>query len=366
MRIVWYSEVKWNYLRTRKQNLLAHFPPNDKILFFQPFSFVNKNFIFPRKEENVYYVTLPTYRKSKFKTFDKLMSFSIFRIFFYIVLKCYANFWIRILLKKTPDCICISNIYYLSLINNNKTPIVWDFNDHPGQFGVQPSWAIQEFNKFINDTDNSIISSSIGITNYLNKEYNRLVNTIPNGVDLGKFNNNLSKDNLSPIPVIGYVGIISPWFFDFELVQKLAKHFNSCEIHLYGPCVIDIENQLDQLLQIPNISYHGEKPYDILPQIMNTFTVGIIPLYSTPEVRRLASGKFLQYLGVGIPVVSVWMDQYSKIEKNIFLSNTHSEFISSVEKALKHPFIPMNDDLREFDWKNLSKYFRNELKAAIG
>ena len=110
-----------------------------------------------------------------------------------------------------------------SLINNNKTPIVWDFNDHPGQFGAQPSWAIQEFNRFINDTDNSIISSSIGITNYLNKEYNRLVNTIPNGVDLGKFNNNLSKDNLSPIPVIGYVGIISPWFFDFELVQKFKQ-----------------------------------------------------------------------------------------------------------------------------------------------
>ena len=77
MNIVWYSEVKWNYLRTRKQNLLTHFPLNDRILFFQPFSFVKSNYFFPRKEGNIYYLTLPTYRKSSYKFIDTLMSFNI-------------------------------------------------------------------------------------------------------------------------------------------------------------------------------------------------------------------------------------------------------------------------------------------------
>ena len=71
MNIVWYSEVKWNYLRTRNQNLLTHFPLNDRIVFFQPFSFVKGNYFFPRKEGNIYYLTLPTYRKSHFKIIEK-------------------------------------------------------------------------------------------------------------------------------------------------------------------------------------------------------------------------------------------------------------------------------------------------------
>ena len=116
MNIVWYSEVKWNYLRTRKQNLLTHFPLNDRVLFFQPFSFVKKNNFFPRKEGNIYYLTLPTYRKSHFKIIEKLMSFTIFRQLFYLVVKWYAKIWIVILLRKSPDCICISNIFYVNKI----------------------------------------------------------------------------------------------------------------------------------------------------------------------------------------------------------------------------------------------------------
>ena len=94
MNIVWYSEVKWNYLRTRKQNLLTHFPLNDMIVFFQPFSFVKGNYFFPRKEGNIYYLTLPTYRKSHFKFIEKLMSFLIFRKFFYLFVKFLELFFL--------------------------------------------------------------------------------------------------------------------------------------------------------------------------------------------------------------------------------------------------------------------------------
>ncbi|SVD45775.1 uncharacterized protein METZ01_LOCUS398629, partial [marine metagenome] len=97
MKIVWYSEVKWNYLRTRKQNLLTHSPADDKIVFFQPFSFVKANYIFPRKDGNLYYLTLPVYRESRFQLIDRLISISIIRKLFYLFVKWYANAWISIL-----------------------------------------------------------------------------------------------------------------------------------------------------------------------------------------------------------------------------------------------------------------------------
>ena len=84
MKLVWYSEIKWNYIQTRKQSLIKCFPMSDTILFFQPFSFVGSNYFFPKREGNVYYVTLPTYRKSKYKLIDTIMSFLILRKLFYV------------------------------------------------------------------------------------------------------------------------------------------------------------------------------------------------------------------------------------------------------------------------------------------
>ena len=33
MKIIWFSEIKWSYLRTRKQHILANFNDSDEILF---------------------------------------------------------------------------------------------------------------------------------------------------------------------------------------------------------------------------------------------------------------------------------------------------------------------------------------------
>ena len=364
MKLIWYSEIKWNYLQTRKQNLLNLFPSSDIILFFQPFSFVGKNYFIPKKEGNVYYVTLPTYRKSQYQIIDKYFSNSTIRKVFYFFLKWYAQFWINVILKQTPDCICISNIFYLPLINST-TPVVWDFNDHPEQFGKQPDWALQSFDTFLRNKQHHIIASSMGLSEYLNEIYQRQSIIIPNGVDLNHFNN-IQMQKHTEKHIIGYVGIISSWFFDFDLIRKIAEHFNSFEICLYGPCEKDAHDHLDKLIQMPNILYQGPQSYKALPEIMRTFTVGIIPLYSKPEVWRLASGKFLQYLSVGIPVVSVWMKQYSEMKRNVFLSKSHSEFITGLEHAIAHRFIPLDDELREYDWKNLSTRFRNELEEVIG
>ena len=365
MKLIWYSEIKWNYLQTRKQNLLNFFPSSDTILFFQPFSFVGGNHFFPKKEGNIYYITLPTYRKSQYQFIDKYFANLTLRKIFYYFLRWYANIWINVILKQSPDCICISNIFYLPLINS-KTPIVWDFNDHPEQFEEQPNWALKSFDTFLRDKQYHIIASSKGLAEYINAIYHRQTIIIPNGVDLKHFNNKIQRQENTEKHVIGYVGIISSWFFDFELLRKISEQFNSFKICLYGPCEKNARKQLNKLIQLPNILYEGPKSYAELPKIMSTFTVGIIPLYSKPEVWRLASGKFLQYLSVGIPVVSVWMKQFSKMKSNVFLSKSHAEFITGLEQATEYKFIPMDDELREYDWKYLSNRFRNELEAAIG
>ena len=110
-------------------------------------------------------------------------------------MRWYAKFWINIILNKIPDCICISNIFYLPVIKNITTPVVWDFNDHPEQFGKQPAWALKGFDNFLKDKQYHIIVSSIGLSEYINKIYQRKTTIISNGVDLKHFKKEILKIN---------------------------------------------------------------------------------------------------------------------------------------------------------------------------
>ena len=44
MNTIWFSEIRWDYLRTRKQHLLSYFPNGDSILFIQPLSLSNRKY----------------------------------------------------------------------------------------------------------------------------------------------------------------------------------------------------------------------------------------------------------------------------------------------------------------------------------
>ena len=43
MIIFWFSEIKWNYLRTRKQQILSRFHKDNFILFIEPISRIINN-----------------------------------------------------------------------------------------------------------------------------------------------------------------------------------------------------------------------------------------------------------------------------------------------------------------------------------
>ena len=75
MKIIWFSEIKWSYLRTRKQHILANFDDSDEILFIEPVSFNLKNKFNISIEKNINYVTIPQLQNSDIKLFNYLIHF---------------------------------------------------------------------------------------------------------------------------------------------------------------------------------------------------------------------------------------------------------------------------------------------------
>ena len=98
---------------------------------------------------------------------------------------------------------------------------------------------------------------------------------------------------------------------------------------------------------------------------MSEFTIGIIPLKPIEEVRRAASAKLLQYLTIGLPVVSVHMEQFEGLT-NLIMCKEHTEFVQGIDHFIHNDNINDNlNELKRYDWKFLAKQFRIELKDTI-
>lgn len=272
----------------------------------------------------------------------------------------------HVLYKKKPDVICISNVFYIPVLKLFSVCKVWDLNDHPEQFSQLPSWAGKMFNQLMYNNKANIISSSCGLEKWVSDEYGRDSLLIPNGVDIAHFRDHkISKLKNHNAKVLGYVGIISDWFFDFELLELLAEKFPEVQIKIYGPVSSGARRRMNLTSAIGTITFHDKIPYDMLPEIMSTFDVGIIPLRSIEEVWRLASAKLLQYLASGMPVVSVWMEQYQDLP-NVFMSKNHSEFLRNIEEVLgQRTLITNNKAILKYDWQGLADKYQDELIRLI-
>jgi len=359
VNLVWFSEIKWTYLTTRKQLLLRQFPPEDQILFFQPFSFVGANSFRPRRDGNITYITLPTYRQTSNRVVNWFFETGFTRGLIMAILRLYVRMLVAVLLRSRVDRVMCSNIFYLDLIRAVKAPYGWDYNDDPEQFGSQPEWAMVKMADFLRDPVHPLTTCSTYLKRELEKRYQREVIHIPNGIDLEAFP---PKTNDRARGIFGYVGIISAWFFDFDLVHALANAFPDKRVVLVGPVDADAEPLLRNLLQRPNVIHEPAVPYELLQERMARFEIGLIPLKDIPQVWQAASAKFLQYLATGIPVVSTWMEQFEHFNEHVRLVHGEQAFLQAVSDLQDQPPFDPPAELRAYDWPELSRQFRSTLE----
>ena len=364
MNIIWFSEIRWDYLFTRKQHILSLFPKKDNILFVQPFNFLKKESI-RSIPENIYCKTLPIFRRGNSLSI-RFSNNYIFRVFLYYFLWIYTRLLVKKYLNGKIDIICISNIFFIPLARKLKYKKVWDYNDDPEQFGEIPKWVSKEYKALLSDQKTKIISCSNGLNDYLQSKFLNKPITIPNGVEIARFyKHNKSRIKNNKEIVIGYVGVISSWFFDFELVKKISENYPLHKIKLYGPQDNNALTEINEISLLDNVCIYPAQDYQNVPLIMSEFTIGIIPLKPIEEVRRAASAKLLQYLTIGLPVVSVHMEQFEGLT-NLIMCKEHTEFVQGIDHFIHNDNINDNlNELKRYDWKFLAKQFRIELKDTI-
>ena len=133
---------------------------------------------------------------------------------------------------------------------------------------------------------------------------------------------------LPPKTVIGFHGALYEWI-DYHLLEEIADAFPDCTLKLAGP--VRFEADTAGLRRRKNVEFLPEFVFEKCPEIINSFSVGIIP-FKSDEVSLCADPlKTYEYLAMGRCVISTVP---SAVESSCFHLVARENFCAEIAACL--------------------------------
>jgi len=161
-------------------------------------------------------------------------------------------------------------------------------------------------------------------------------------------------------PLIGFFGLLTTWV-DIDLIIEASQIYRDYNFVIIGKSNID----LSKLSNVSNIFYLGEIAYDELPKFANAFDVGIIPFIINDLTKACNPLKLLEYLALGIPVISSDIPAARKFEDVIFIAEDRQQFIKLIPLALQDATVERNTLRRKiaekYSWELIVEDISNKI-----
>ena len=369
MKIIWFSEIKWSYLRTRKQHILSNFKDNDEILFVEPLSFNLKNNFNISIEKNIKYITIPQIQNSDVKLFNVLLN--LFPAKF--ILRKIGNYLVQKLLNDTnfkPDKLIISNVYWIdSLIELNKKlniEIIYDCNDNPLAFPNSKD-KLNYFTKTLKYSDKVIIPFD-SYKNFIPTKFHNKIKVISNGVDTKLLSfkpnndmiNNLKKDKLNQ-KIVMYIGSIDTRL-DYKLLQNVISDLPDMKFIFIGNIKRQVTNVFNKIRSCKNVNYLSSINYSDIGKYLNYTDVCIIPFQKNELSQYILPNKLFEYSLMKKPIIMTDFNKDLKnLNKNFIIASSHFEFSKLIIDQIKNPqnLEELKLFAKNYEWSKISSEFRN-------
>ncbi|NTV50340.1 MAG: glycosyltransferase family 1 protein [Geobacteraceae bacterium] len=189
---------------------------------------------------------------------------------------------------------------------------------------------------------------------------------LAHGVDFNHFNSAVGvkerPDEFLKItwPIIGFFGALSAWL-DYELIVKLAVERPEWSFVFIGP----VDSDISALNGVTNIHLLGKIPYQQLPRYAACFDVGIIPFQVNELTKSVNPLKLLEYLSLGLPVVSSFMPEVVKYAEYIDIPRSLNEFLECIDNAIDCDSEELRNKRIEFarnhSWSSVAERFSSTL-----
>lgn len=106
-------------------------------------------------------------------------------------------------------------------------------------------------------------------------------------------------------PRLGFIGAVSGYKLDLELLARLARHRPDCQLVLIGRVGEgDPSTDLQQLQGLANVHLLGPRPYALLPDYLRGFDLALLPCPINAYTRSMFPMKFFEYVAAGVPVLA--------------------------------------------------------------
>ena len=369
MKIIWFSEIKWSYLRTRKQHILSNFKDNDEILFVEPLSFNLKNNFNISIEKNIKYITIPQIQNSDVKLFNVLLNLLPAKV----ILRKIGKYLVQKLLNDTnfkPDKLIISNVYWIdSLIELNKKlniEIIYDCNDNPLAFPNSKD-KLNYFTKTLKYSDKVIIPFD-SYKNFIPTKFHNKIKVISNGVDskLLSFKpnndiiNNLKKDKLNE-KIVMYIGSIDTRLV-YKLLQNVISDLPDMKFIFIGNVKRQVVNIFNKIRSYKNVNYLSSINYSDIGKYLNYADVCIIPFQKNELSRYILPNKLFEYSLMKKPIIMTDFNRDLKnLNENFIIASSHFEFSKLIIDQIKNPqkLEELKLFAKNYEWSKISSEFRN-------
>lgn len=310
--VVWFAEIKWDYLRTRKQQIIRRKPDDVRLLFFEPYVRGRENRFDLREAEGVdglWCATVPFVKAIPSGALRRLGDVGAART----LVDVFASARVRSLaraagFRRHDAGVVISNIYAVAPASRfGGRFLAYDCNDAHSEFPGMPAWTRRYFERTcrranaVFATANALVEEVAAVRGDAGA-----VTFLGNGVDVAHFDAEWARLGPPPPPAkpcIGYLGALAPWF-DFDAVAHIARARPAWRVRLVGPVLPGVDEALERLAALDNVTVEGAVPYDRVPEVMREFTVGLIPFRYDGLTRAVNPNKMYEYLATGVPVAA--------------------------------------------------------------
>lgn len=186
-----------------------------------------------------------------------------------------------------------------------------------------------------------IFTTSVTLQNQ-RKQWNDNTYYFPNVADFNHFYSALNLETEIPqdlkeipCPRIGFMGAISEYKLDFDLIKKIAQCRPRWSLVLIGP-IGEGDPWTDQsnLEGMDNIYLLGYRPYFKLPHYLKGIDVAILPNLINNYTKAMFPMKFFEYLAAGKPIVSTNIPAITEFANYIEIADSLDDFVVAIEKSL--------------------------------
>jgi len=332
MHIIAFSEIKWSYLTTRKQQLLRRFPADWKILFLEPYKAGLENHFRPwRAMPNITVVTMPFLKNLSPGSLQRLISYSVVRDVYYWLTAAWVRMAIAITGFSRAEVSFVSNLYAVPYLSTGKK-IVYDMNDHHLAFENTPVWLAENLSKLCVLADRVVVSCRV-LSEVCPADHAK-IRYIGNGVDTVLFDIGDEIPESRPPETtkeILYVGAISE-IVDFGLLKILLSRMSEGHrLKMVGPIFPSVAHKMKEILENnPHVaSWIPAQPQRELGGFIRRSSVCLIPFLKTDLTRYANPNKAYEYLSLGKTVVATNASAaLDEMREYIHVADNPEEFIS--------------------------------------